>query len=202
MVALTFDDGPSETTTAKVLDVLQKYDVPATFLLIGRQVNSGTREVMQRQISQGCELACHSYTHEDMSKMSATDVKNQIEWTTSAIYSTVGVDVKYFRAPYLSTSNTMFQNINLSFIQGIDCGDWQSNVSAYDRANTILNNVSDGTIILMHDFEGNDNTVQALPTIIEGLKKQGYIFVTVSQLFEYKNVNPNVGYKVWSNVLK
>ena len=199
MVALTFDDGPS-STTSEVLDILDRYDVVATFFLIGNQVNSNTASIMQRQINMGCELACHSYTHSDMSNMSAYDIQNEINWTTSAIKNTVNYDVKFFRPPYLATSNTMYQNIDLSFIQGIGCNDWESSVSASQRANTVLSNVKDGSIVLLHDFQGNTNTVQALPTIIEGLKNQGYTFVTVSQLFEYKGVNPNVEYKIWSNV--
>ena len=199
MVALTFDDGTS-STTSEVLDILDRYDVVATFFLIGNQVNSNTASIMQRQINMGCELACHSYTHSDMSNMSAYDIQNEINWTTSAIKNTVNYDVKFFRPPYLATSNTMYQNIDLSFIQGIGCNDWESSVSASQRANTVLSNVKDGSIVLLHDFQGNTNTVQALPTIIEGLKNQGYTFVTVSQLFEYKGVNPNVEYKIWSNV--
>lgn len=199
MVALTFDDGPS-STTSQVLDVLEKYDAVATFFLIGQQVNMDTLPIMQRQLSMGCELATHSYNHVDMSKLSANDVKNQINWSASAIKNAVGYDVKFFRPPYLATSNTMYQNIDLPFIQGITCDDWEASVSASQRANTVLNSVKDGSIVLLHDFQGNTNTVQALPAIIEGLKKQGYTFVTVSELFEAKGVNPNQEYKIWTNV--
>ncbi len=198
MVALTFDDGPS-STTPYVLDVLERYDAKATFFLIGQQVNSDTMATMQRQVEMGCELANHSYTHQDMGSMSAQDVKNQIEWTSSAIKNTVGVDVKFFRAPYLSTSNTMFQNVGLTFIQGIDTKDYDSNTSVNQRVNNVLNNVSDGSIVLLHDFQGNNATVEALPRIIEGLQSQGYTLVTLSELFEYKGVNPSSG-KVYSNV--
>lgn len=199
MVALTFDDGPSGTTS-EVLDVLQRYNAVATFFLIGQNVNGNMKATMQRQLNMGCELACHSYTHSDMGNMGAWQVQNEISQCVNAIKGQVNTDIKFFRAPYLSTSNTMFQNINLTFIQGISCNDWESYVSAEQRKNTILNNVSDGSIVLLHDFQGNSNTVQALPGIIEGLRNQGYTFVTVSDLFKYKGVNPNVGYKVWSNV--
>lgn len=134
--------------------------------------------------------------------MSGLSVKNQINWTSSAIKNAVNYAVKFFRPPYFATSNTMYQNIDLLFIQGITCDDWESSVSASQRSNTILNSVEDGSIILLHDFQGNTNTVQALPTIIEGLKNQGYTFVTVSQLFEAKGVNPNQEYKIWTNVKK
>ena len=199
MVALTFDDGPSGTTS-EVLDVLQRYNAVATFFLIGQNVNGNMKATMQRQLNMGCELACHSYTHSDMGNMGAWQVQNEINQCINAIKGQVNTDIKFFRAPYLSTSNTMFQNINLAFIQGVSCNDWESYVSAEQRKNTVLNSVKDGSIILLHDFQGNSNTVQALPGIIEGLRNQGYTFVTVSDLFKYKGINPNVGYKVWSNV--
>lgn len=199
LVALTFDDGPS-STTSDVLDVLEDYDVKATFFLIGQQVNSSTMSIMQRQVSMGCELASHSYTHQDMSQMSATQIKNEMEWTRSAIKNTVDYDISFFRPPYLSTSNTMYENIDYPFIQGITCNDWVDSTSASERTSTVLNSVSDGTIVLLHDFQGNSKTVQALPGIIEGLKAQGYTFVTVSELFAQKGVNPNVEYKIWSKV--
>ena len=94
----------------------------------------------------------------------------------------------------------MFQNVNLAFVQGIDTKDYDNNTSVNQRVNNVLNNVSDGSIVLMHDFQGNNNTVEALPRIIEGLQNQGYTLVTVSELFEYKGINPNQSYKVWSNV--
>lgn len=156
--------------------------------------------VMQRQVRMGCELASHSYTHQDMSNMSAQQIQNQMEWTRSAIKNTVNYDIKFFRPPYLATSNTMYQNIDYPFIQGITCNDWVDSTSASQRTSTVLNSVSDGTIVLLHDFQGNSKTVQALPGIIEGLKAQGYTFVTVSELFAQKGVNPNVEYKIWSKV--
>lgn len=125
---------------------------------------------------------------------------NQINWTSSAVKNAVGYDVKFFRPPYLATSNSMYENHDLAFVQGASCNDWESSVSASQRANTILSSVEDGSIILLHDFQGNTNTVQALPTIIEGLQAQGYTFVTVSELFENKGVNPNQEYKIWTNV--
>lgn len=199
LVALTFDDGPSSTTN-DVLDVLERYGVKATFFLIGQNVNSNTMSIMQRQVRMGCELANHTYTHEDLAYKSAQDIKNQVAWCSSAIKNTVGVDVKFFRAPNLSVNNTVYQNVDLAFINGITCNDWESYVSAQQRANTVINSVQDGSIVLLHDFQGNNNTVQALPTIIQTLKNQGYTFVTLSELFEAKGVNPNQRYKSWSRV--
>lgn len=199
LLALTFDDGPSETTS-QVLDVLQQYNVVATFFLVGEHVNEGTKPVMQRQVAMGCEIANHSYTHSNMSIMSSAQIKQEIEDTTVRIKEMVGYDVKFFRPPYIALSDIMYETIDLPFIQGIGCTDWEPEVSAEQRTETIMNTVKDGTIILLHDFEGNENTVDALPHIIEELKKQGYKFVTVSDLFRLKGVNPNVKYKIWTNV--
>jgi peptidoglycan/xylan/chitin deacetylase (PgdA/CDA1 family) len=198
-IALTFDDGPTSTTN-DVLDVLQKYNVKATFFLIGQNVNNNTLNIMKRQVNMGCELASHSYTHEDMSRMSASQVRNQQQWTASAIKNAVGAEVKFFRAPYLSVSNTMHENVGVPFIQGITVNDWEASTSVQQRVNGVLNNARDGQIFLLHDFQGNSQTVQALPQIIEGLQRQGYTLVTVSELFQKKGVNPNQRYKVWSNV--
>jgi peptidoglycan/xylan/chitin deacetylase (PgdA/CDA1 family) len=198
LIALTFDDGPS-STTSQVLDVLEKYNVKATFFLIGQNVNSNTLSIMQRQVRMGCELASHSYTHQDMTGMSAQQIRNEMEWTASAIKNSVGVDVKFFRPPYISVNNTMYQNIDYPFIQGHLINDWENSTSVQQRVNNALSGARDGQIILLHDFQGNSQTVQALPQIIESLQSQGYTFVTVSELFEKKGVNPNVEYKIWSN---
>ena len=68
------------------------------------------------------------------------------------------------------------------------------------RKRLIASHHFNGSIILLHDFQDNYQTVQALPTIIQSLKNQGYTFVTVSQLFEYKGINPNQEYKIWTTV--
>ena len=89
----------------------------------------------------------------------------------------------------------MHKLIDLTFICGKGCEDWVAEVSAVERANRILGMVEDGDILLLHDFEGNDNTVEALKTVIPMLKKMGYTFVTVPQMFEIKGValEPNNG---------
>ncbi|MDC7294766.1 polysaccharide deacetylase family protein [Butyrivibrio sp. DSM 10294] len=199
LIALTFDDGPS-STTSDVLDVLEKYNVKATFFLIGQNVNNNTLSIMQRQVRNGHELASHSYTHQDMTRMSAQQIRNEMEWTSSAIKNAVGAEVKFFRPPYISVNNTMYQNIDYPFIQGLLINDWENSTSVQQRVNNALGGAKDGQIILLHDFQGNSQTVQALPQIIEGLQNQGYTFVTVSELFRLKGVNANVEYKIWSNV--
>jgi peptidoglycan/xylan/chitin deacetylase (PgdA/CDA1 family) len=94
----------------------------------------------------------------------------------------------------------MYQAIDLAFVQGAMLNDWENGTSVQQRVNNALNAARDGQIIMLHDFEGNYQTVQALSQIIEGLKNQGYQFVTLSELFQYKGKNANQEYKIWSNV--
>jgi peptidoglycan/xylan/chitin deacetylase (PgdA/CDA1 family) len=199
LIALSFDDGPSQITS-QVLDKLQKNNVTASFFLIGSNINDSLIPVMKRQLSLGCEIENHSWSHMDMSQMDSSKIKDEIKKTSDAIYKAVGVKPEFFRPPYISTSRNMYDNIDLPFICGINCNDWESNVSAQSRATTIINNAKDGDIVLLHDFNGNTNTVQALDTMIQGLKDKGFEFVTVSQMFKEKGVNPNVEYKIWTNV--
>ncbi len=203
LVALTFDDGPNNTTTTQVLDKLEKYDVVATFFLIGQNISKDLKPVMERQLELGCELANHSWSHgNNMTSMTPAQLKKEISDTNKAIKDLVGVTPKFFRPPYISYNNTMFDNIKLTFINGINGSDWEGNKSPEDRYLAILRQMKDGTIILMHDFPGNDKTVEALDLLIPELQRQGYVFVTLSQLFEYKGADLKKPYTLWSVVSK
>ncbi|SES72909.1 polysaccharide deacetylase family protein [[Clostridium] polysaccharolyticum] len=199
LVALTFDDGPSETTP-KILDILEKYNIKATFFLIGNLITKETKPIMERELRMGCEIANHSFTHSDMAAMTGEQIREEIDKTTKLIKETVGYDVKFFRPPYISLSDEMYENIDLPFIVGLGCRDWEPDATAKERKEIVLNEVKDGTLVLLHDFIGNDNTVEALPGIIEGLKEQGYTFVTASEIFLEKGIDPNVKRKLWTNV--
>ena len=135
MVALTFDDGPSETTTHEVLDILEKYKIPATFFLIGELITEKTIPIMKREFELGCEIENHSFTHSDMTKLSAEEIREEIEKTSVAIRNAVGVEPKFFRPPYILTNDTMFENIDLNFIVGMGCNDWIPEASAQERIN-------------------------------------------------------------------
>ena len=92
-------------------------------------------------------------------------------------------------------------NVLLEAIAGIGANDWEDRVTAEMRAKMILKQAKDGDIILLHDAEGNSMTVEALDTIIPELQKQGYKFVTVTELFKIKGIEPDME-KVYTNVLQ
>ncbi len=201
LVALTFDDGPNLSTTPKVLDKLEKHAVVASFFLIGEFVTDSTKPMVEREIALGCEICNHSWSHPYMDKIAPELIKQEVEDTDRLIQSLTGKAPAFFRPPYIAVKDEMYDVIDLPFINGINCLDWDPNVTATERTDLILSNVKDGDIVLLHDLVDNQNTVDALDAIITGLKEQGYTMVTVSELFELKGVNPRVKKKLWSNVL-
>lgn len=197
--ALTFDDGPNTITTPQVLDLLEKYDIPASFFLIGNNINDSSAEVVKRAFDMGCEINSHSKTHSFMNQMEAEDIIAEMDFTSDKIEEITGKRPAFFRPPYIAVNDTMFDNIDLPFIAGIGANDWDDKVSAEDRAKRIIDNASDGCIILLHDSGGNSKTVEALDTIIPTLLDEGYEFLTVTDLFAKNGVEPQ-GRMVYSNV--
>ncbi|MCQ2467621.1 MAG: polysaccharide deacetylase family protein [Clostridia bacterium] len=199
LVALTFDDGHSDTTP-KILDILEAKKVRGTFFLVGEHISEDTKYLLDRQLSLGCEICNHSLTHSHMPELTADVIAAEIEETTAKIMKLGAPAPKFFRPPFLEVNQDMFDRIPLNFIAGADIHDWEACNSPEKRIQNVMDMVRDGAIILMHDFCGNDNTVIALPTIIDKLAAEGYEFVTVSELFERKGINPAVKGKVWSYV--
>lgn len=202
LLALTFDDGPEPRITPLVLDRLEKYGVVATFFPIGQNISEASRPIMERQIRLGCEMGNHSFTHSFMDQFTAEEIRKEIQDSNDMIKKMTGVTPKFFRPPYIITNDVMYDNIDLPFICGVGCNDWEMDVTAEQRAKTLLTTLKDGDIILLHDLTDNIPTVEALDQIIPELMKRGFTFVTLSKLFELKGVNPNVRHKIWTNIVE
>lgn len=200
LIALSFDDGPNVTTTVKMLDMLEKHEVLGSFFVIGKNINDESAVVMKRAFDMGCDIQNHSQTHSAMPELTAQQIKDEIEYTSALVEKYTGVRPAFFRPPYIAVNDVMYKNIELPFICGAGCNDWEPQVTAAQRAEMVIKNAADGQIILLHDFEGNDATVAALDMIIPALKEQGYRFVTVPELFKAKNVTPERN-KLYTNVL-
>ncbi len=193
LVALTFDDGPNEEMTALVLEKLEKYGVVASFYLVGQQVNEYTQPILERMVAMGCELNNHSWGWESLDSKSQEEIQESVSKTTEAIKKYAGVEPKFFRPPNLASSEDMFKYVGLPFTSGVLAMDWAGcGTDAEDRANNVLNSVRDGAIILMHDVQPYPHpTPEALDIIIPELLEQGYEFVTVSELFARKGIEPD-----------
>lgn len=200
-IALTFDDGPNSTTTNEVIDKLEKHEIVASFFLIGNNISDESAKAVKRAYDLGCEIGNHSRTHSDMTQMTEEDIKAEYDFVDEKVFEIIGEHTKFFRPPYISVNQKMFDTIDVPFIAGIGAADWEERNTAEKRARAILRQAKDGDIILLHDMEGNSATVEALDTIIPELKAQGYQFVTVSELFRAKGIEPNME-RVYTNVMQ
>lgn len=187
-IALTFDDGPNTTTTNEVLDVLEQYGIKGSFFLIGNNINDESAKSVKRAYDMGCDIGNHSKSHPYMNELSVEEIEAEIDYVTDKIVEITGEEPKFFRPPYIAINNTMYNTIDLTFIAGFGCNDWDDKVTAERRAKVIIRQAQDGGIILLHDAQGNSKTVEALHTIIPELQAQGFEFVTLTELFEIKGV--------------
>jgi cellulose synthase/poly-beta-1,6-N-acetylglucosamine synthase-like glycosyltransferase/peptidoglycan/xylan/chitin deacetylase (PgdA/CDA1 family) len=204
-VAITFDDGPDPDWTPKMLDVLKREHAPATFFLIGIQADKFA-DVTSRVYREGHEIGNHTFTHPDISNISRSYMKLELNLTEQLFASRLGIRTILFRPPYSidAEPDTEDQVRPLETTQDmgyttvgnkIDPNDWQENPhhSAEQIAADVLahlppcavNDTRCGNIILLHDGGGNrQQTVLALPWIIEGIRAKGLQVVPVYQLLE------------------
>lgn len=187
-IAITFDDGPNATTTMKVLDILEKYQVRASFFLIGTNINDESAKSVKRAFDLGCDIENHSKTHSYMDKMTADEIKDEVAYVNNKVKEITGTTPKFFRPPYIAVNSTMYDNIDMTFISGLGCNDWDDKVTAEYRAKYLEKKAADGVIFLLHDAEGNSKTVEALDKAIPILLEKGFQFATISELFKLKGV--------------
>ncbi|HEX6803015.1 MAG TPA: glycosyltransferase [Terriglobales bacterium] len=202
-VAITFDDGPDPQWTPKMLDVLKRERATATFFLIGNQADRYS-SITKRIYAEGNEIGNHTFTHPDISELSKTMVKLELNLTESLFASRLGIRTLLFRPPYSIDAEPDTEDevrpLEISESLGyiavgdkIDPNDWKDNPrpSAQQIADFVLKHLPPcaptdrqcGNIILLHDGGGNrSHTVQALPMIIEGARAKGVEIVSVSDL--------------------
>ncbi|MBO4882646.1 MAG: polysaccharide deacetylase family protein [Lachnospiraceae bacterium] len=196
IIALTFDDGPSDTTSMKVLSKLKKYGVPGSFFLIGQNITPEREYIVKEELAYGCDIENHSLTHSDMTKLDAETIRAEIEETSRRIMAITGKEPEFFRPPFILYNDTMFENIPYIFICGLACDDWIPEVTAEERAKKVLEGARDNMLVLLHDSEGNDNTVDALDIIIPELRNRGFEFVTLSELFKRAGIDKSNAKKI------
>ena len=194
IVALTFDDGPDEVFTPQILDILKKYDVKATFFLIGEKVPYN-KKIVKREKEEGHEIGNHTFTHINASKKNYEEIEEEITKTQQVIKEVTGEYPTLFRPPYRALSRDLCKivkekNMNIVLWSNIDVRDW-SNPGVNNMVNTIDSQVENGNIIILHDYNtvrnNKSQTIQALEIVIPKLKEKGYRFVTISELMEHLN---------------
>ena len=196
-IILTFDDGPSTEWTPKILDILEKEKVPATFFVVGINVENNI-PLLQRIYKDGYEIGNHTFTHNNIAKMSPQRAELEMKSTRLLIEAITGRSTILFRAPYNADSEPQtFEEIEpiarskkdnyITVGESIDPQDWDDhNVNADSIFNRVvrLANAGNGNIILLHDAGGDTRkaTVEALPRIIKYFKDRNCEFTTVADL--------------------
>ncbi len=181
-VALTFDDGPDPWAVPQVLDVLRRYGVTATFFMTGAAAagNPGLVEAIARD---GHVVAGHGWTHADMTKLSGADLASSVRRTDDVLRDLTGRTPPCVRPPYGAVSAGVVTRLErlgkTATLWTVDPRDWAGpGVAAIESR--VLENVRPGAVVLLHPGSGvRAQTVEALPTIIEGLRARGYSFVSV-----------------------
>ncbi|MDT0402493.1 MULTISPECIES: bifunctional polysaccharide deacetylase/glycosyltransferase family 2 protein [Streptomyces] len=189
-IALTFDDGPDPTWTPRVLEILEEYDVPGTFFVVGSMV-ARHPGIVRDLVDQGNEVGVHTFTHVDLSYQSASRVTREMEQTQLALAGAAGITTTLFRAPYSSKTDAVddyswevYQRLGedgyTSVFIDTDSEDWKEpGVSEIVEGATPED--GEGASVLFHDSGGDrTQTLEALPRYIEKMKAKGYTFTTVS----------------------
>lgn len=189
VVALTFDDGPHPTYTAQVLDLLARYGAKGTFFVVGQHAEKNPALVL-RMHEEGHELANHTYTHPFTKSVSKT--MKEIEQTNETLYSIIGDSPRLFRPVEGYYTDKLVDEVVKAGYKIVmwswhqDTEDWK-NPGVENIISRVLDGVEEGNVILFHDGGGNrEQTVQALEEILPELEKQGYTFITISDMLRLR----------------
>lgn len=192
-LAISFDDGPDSKYTPQILDVLKQYGIHATFFVTGLNVENNI-PLLRRMYNEGHEIGNHTFLHPNLELSSVDRERIELRSTRLLLESITGHSTLLFRTPYNTNAephnlleikplSVAYEEGYFSVASNIDPNDWEKGVSADTVVARAIKQEGAGNIILLHDSGGErDQTVIALPRIIEYFKKQGYQFVTVSEL--------------------
>jgi peptidoglycan-N-acetylglucosamine deacetylase len=186
-IALTFDVSWGTDNTEKILDILDKYNVKATFFLVGAWAEDNT-DIVKEIHNRGHEIANHSTKHPDMTKITRDRIIKEVEITDAKIRELTGESSNIFRCPSGTYNDNVIEtlkDINHYCIQwDVDSIDWKEEGADLEY-NRVINKTKPGSIILFHN--NAKYTPENLPKIIEKLKSQGYSFLKISELIYTKD---------------
>lgn len=181
-VAVTFNCAWSAKDIPDILSVLEKYGAKATFFILGQWAKENP-DAVKMIADSGHEIGTHSNTHPDMAKISADEIRKELSRSCDYIEKACGIRPELFRAPGGSYSGELIKTAAESGYTAIqwdvDSRDWKGK-TAGEMVESVTENISRGSIILFHS--GKENTLEALPQILEILRNGGYEFVKVSEL--------------------
>ncbi|KFI60754.1 polysaccharide deacetylase family protein [Bifidobacterium cuniculi] len=190
VIALTFDDGPSQYT-GRILDVLRQKKVKATFFDLGEQALAYP-QLEQRMVAEGHQVASHSVSHPYLPDLDGEELRQEIVASFEDLEKASDTKTRILRAPYGAFGAEQWKEaatvMDMNVLWTIDTLDWKRPGAKAIRQE-VSKNAYNGAVALMHDGGGDrTQTIEALPGIIDDLRKQGYEFVTIDQLCELGGV--------------
>lgn len=181
-VALTFDAAWGADKTQGILDALANYGAKGTFFLVGFWVDDYP-DMVKAIDSAGCEIGNHSKNHLQMSKLSAGEIKTELDYVSDKVESLTGKRPRYFRPPYGDYNSALVEEAESAGMQAIqwsvDSLDWKG-LNAQEILSRVTKNVKPGSIILFHN--NSDHILEALPLVLAYLQSEGYTAVGMSEL--------------------
>jgi peptidoglycan/xylan/chitin deacetylase (PgdA/CDA1 family) len=180
---MTFDDGPHQTLTPKLLDLLAQKKIKVTFFVLGENVERHP-EILKRAVAEGHEIGNHTWSHPNLAKLSQEKVRSELQRTDDLIRQTIGFRPKIMRPPYGSLTSKQREWVHEEFgynviLWEVDPLDWKEPGPAV-VARRIISQTKPGSIILSHDIHAQ--TIDAMPEVFDALLAKGFKFVTVSEL--------------------
>jgi peptidoglycan/xylan/chitin deacetylase (PgdA/CDA1 family) len=178
MIALTFDDGPSQYTP-QLLDALENYNAKASFFLLGKKVD-GNEDTIKRMQNDGYLICNHTYTHCTLFNTAISNYIEEINDTDDKIFEITGEKTEFFRPPHGYYLGLQLNKIDkIAVLWSNDPADWK-HLDADYVYNYLIENADDGKIFLLHDTK--QTTVEGVIRAIKDLQEEGYEFVRVDEL--------------------
>lgn len=178
-IALTFDDGPDAVLTPQFLDILDVYDVHATFFVVGSNIE-GNEQIIERMVAEGHSVQNHTWDHPYLTQLTSEEIERQLEMTNEMIVGAGAPEPRFGRPPYgdydarvagvfetQGLAVTMWTNV-------LDIRDWDGPASPAQIVERVRIHLQDGGVVLLHDVQ--QTTLEALPAIIDVVHQDGYCF--------------------------
>jgi peptidoglycan/xylan/chitin deacetylase (PgdA/CDA1 family) len=196
LLALTYDDGPNDPYTWRMMEVLERHGVKATFFLIGQYVQQ-TPEIARALVAAGHAIGSHTWSHPNLIFAPATEVRRQLAQTRQAIFDATGVETKIFRPPFGGRRTATLRTVRAFGLQSVmwnvTCYDWKAK-SADEIVAHAERQIRGGDVILLHDGShvrmgaNRSRSVEASDRILRRYRGEGFEFVTIPEMMEMQQV--------------
>ena len=193
LLALTYDDGPNDPYTWRVMEVLERHGVKATFFLVGQFVRQKP-EIARALVAAGHVIGSHTWDHPNLIFCSTSEVRRQLEQAQKAIFDATGVEPRLFRPPFGGRRPASLRTVRAfgltSIMWNVTCYDWKAEAAEEIVAHA-ERQIRGGDVILLHDGgyrrmgADRSRSVAASEQILTRYKSKGYKFVTIPQMMEH-----------------